>query len=245
MEFFNSLEKGDRAVDVVVRELLRSVESPLRSAVVSRYGGLEYPTCSDSERSLMERTFLNPHWYYETSAHYRSSSRPWKPCAVEDLMLATTKLVGTTKLAKGSANGHIALSIFAVKTEVLAIESALEKSVEKDFYISDLFDVFRAVQERSKFDETVWQKALSVTSSFPRPTPTCCTRSRRTSTICHPLLYRKPSALLESRKPKRQEKSHRLFARTWSFCVWSIADSQHQVGAKFRDSIIEQYLFSY
>jgi hypothetical protein len=41
----------------------------------------------------------------------------------------------------------------ALKAEVLAIESALVKCVEKDFYVSDLWDIFRAVQERSVFEE--------------------------------------------------------------------------------------------
>jgi hypothetical protein len=31
-------------------------------------------------------------------------------------------------------------------------------------------------------------------------------------------------------------------AMTWSFCVWHIADSQHQVAPEFRNSIIQDYL---
>jgi hypothetical protein len=70
MEFLNSLENRFGAVDVVVRQLLRSGVSPLRSAVVNRYGGLEQLAYSDSERELIEKTFQNPTWYFEASAHY-------------------------------------------------------------------------------------------------------------------------------------------------------------------------------
>ena len=57
MQFLKGLENRHRAVDVVVRELLRSGVSPLRSAVVSRYGGLEHFTYAESERALIEKTF--------------------------------------------------------------------------------------------------------------------------------------------------------------------------------------------
>jgi len=67
-KFLDSLENRFGAVDVVVRELLRADVSPLRSAVVSRYGGLEHLPYSDSQRALMEKTFLNSAWYSRTEA---------------------------------------------------------------------------------------------------------------------------------------------------------------------------------
>src|ERR1700691_3441502 len=70
IHFLKSLENRYAAVDVVVRELLRSELSPLRSAVVSEYGGVEHLTYSAPERDLMEKTFLDPKWYSEASAHY-------------------------------------------------------------------------------------------------------------------------------------------------------------------------------
>jgi hypothetical protein len=61
MEFLRSLKNRFGAVDAVVRELLRADMSPLRSAVVSRYGGVENLTYSDSERTLIEKNFPKPH----------------------------------------------------------------------------------------------------------------------------------------------------------------------------------------
>jgi hypothetical protein len=70
IKFLESLENRFGAVDVVVRELLHSEVSPLRSAVVSRYGGLEHLVYSEAEKALMDKTFLNPQWYVVASAHY-------------------------------------------------------------------------------------------------------------------------------------------------------------------------------
>src|ERR1700730_296193 len=44
----------------------------------------------------------------------------------------------------------------AAKSEVLAIEVALERGVEKDLYVTDLFDLFGAVLERSEFNPNIW-----------------------------------------------------------------------------------------
>lgn len=48
---------GFAEIDAVVRVLLRSGVSPLRSAVVKRYGGLEHLKHTDTEQELMAKTF--------------------------------------------------------------------------------------------------------------------------------------------------------------------------------------------
>jgi hypothetical protein len=116
----------------------------------------------------------------------------------------------------------------AVKTEVLVIEAALEQRVENDFYVSDLFDVFLAVQERSKFNKTVWQNPLS---NFEFPTPYAfllyaiagdlddlsCKAVQKATSQSVPLQADAPGEVAQA------------LAMAWSFCVWSIADSEHQV----------------
>jgi len=241
LQFLKSLENRHGAVDVVVREFLRSGVSPLRSAVVSRYGGWEHLTYSESERALVEKTFQNPEWYYEASAHY-----PLVISAVE--ILRSGKLdadyneVGRDYEARQGVSKRARCPIYlAAKTEVLAIKAALEGRVEKDFYVSDLFDIFRAVQERSTFDETVWQSPLS-NSEFPTPyayllyTITAdldelsCTAVREAMSRTAPQTVEAPGEIASA------------LAQCWSFCVWNIADSQQQVAREFRGSIIEQYL---
>jgi hypothetical protein len=57
LDFLGSLENRFGVVDVVVRELLRSEVSALRSAIVAKYGGVEHLAYSDGEQCLMETTF--------------------------------------------------------------------------------------------------------------------------------------------------------------------------------------------
>jgi len=128
----------------------------------------------------------------------------------------------------------------AVKTEVLAIESALEKSVEKRFYISDLFDVFRAVQERSKFDETVWQSPLS-NFEFPTPTPTCLyTITADLDDLSSTAVQKAIGSPRVKKTEAPGEVASALAGPGHSVC--GVLQTRSTGSAKFRDSIIEQYL---
>ena len=68
--FLDSLENRLQAVETVVRELLVSGTSPLQSAVVERFRGIEHLRYTDAERKLIDSTFENPLWYHDTNAHY-------------------------------------------------------------------------------------------------------------------------------------------------------------------------------
>lgn len=241
MRFLKSLENRLGAVDVVVRELLRSDVSPIRSAVVSRYGGLEHLTYSDSERALMDRSFQNPEWYVTANAHY-----PLVMSAVEALrsgrLDADYNDIGRDYEANQGISKRSHCPIYlAAKTHVLAIEAAIERCVENDLYVSDLTDVFRAVQERSKFNETVWQ---SSSSNHEFPTPYAYLLYQIGEDLNH-LSATALKRATSQHAPWRVEKPGRLaqdLAKTWSFCVWSIADSEGQVSPEFRKYSIEQYL---
>jgi hypothetical protein len=241
MPFLESLENRHGAVDVVVRELLRAGVSPIRSAVVSKYGGLEHLAYPDVERELIERTFQNPEWYFDAGAHY-----PLTISAVEALRSGKLDTVYNDvgrdyEASQGISTRSRCPIYLAIKTEVLAIQAALERRAEKDFYVTDLFDIFRAVQERSKFDKTVWQSSLS-NSEFPTP---------------YAYLLYEIASDLESLSANALKKATakgapplangpgdvaRSLVLTWSFCVWNIADSQGQVSPEFRNHVIQRYL---
>jgi hypothetical protein len=240
-KFLESLENRFGAVDVVVRELLRADVSPLRSAVVSRYGGLEHLPYSDSERELIEKTFQNPTWYSETRADY-----PLTISAMEALrsgkLDAEYNDIGRDYEADQGISKRSRCPIYlAVKTHVLAIEAALEQGVEKDFYVSDLFDVFRAVQERSDSNETVWE-APRGNSEFP--TPYAFLLYTITADLEDLSCTAVRTATRQSEPPKTgpPREVAQALAQNWSFCVWRIADSWQRVTPKFRNYIIEQYL---
>jgi len=241
MEFLNSLENRFGAVDVVVRQLLRSGVSPLRSAVVNRYGGLEQLAYSDSERELIEKTFQNPTWYFEASAHY-----PLVILAIETLrsgkLDANYNEVGRGYEATQGVSERAYCCIYlAVKTEVLAIEAALEGRSENDFYVSDLFQIFDAVLERSRFTKAVWESPLS-NPEFPTPYAyllyeiTADFRALSAAAIRVATSHTFPS---QAQEPGRVAQD---LAQNWSFCIWRIADSEDRVSLPFRNDVTEEYL---
>jgi hypothetical protein len=240
LSFLNSLQNPLGAVQVVVRESLLSEISPMRSVVVSKYGGLEHLTYTDAQRALIEKTFQKPQWYVASNAHY-----PLLMAAVE--ALRSGKLdsdyndIGRDyEASQGiSARAHCPIYI-ATKTEVLAIEAGIEQRVEKDFYVTDLFDIFNMVQERSKFSQAVWENS-NANREYPTPF----------AYLLHEIawdLYSLSRTAIHSATSKTEvqraeppgEVAHAL-ALTWSLCVWNIAGSE-QVGSQFRDHIIEEYL---
>jgi hypothetical protein len=241
MRFLESLENRFGAVDVVVRELLRCDSSPLLSAVVARCGGVEHLVYSDSERELMEKTFENPKWYVTASAHY-----PLIISAVE--ALRSGKLdnlyngVGRDYEASQGISGRSSCPIYlAVKTEVLAIEAALGKRVEDDFYVSDLWQIFSAVLERSNFEENVWESPLS-NREFPTPYAYLL---YEISSDLRALSANALQSATANGKPPVADAPNRVardLAQNWSFCIWHIADSQGRVSPEFRNDVIRQYL---
>jgi hypothetical protein len=240
VRFLRSLEDRLGAVEVVVRELLRSDISPLRSAVVLRYGGVEHLTYSDSERALVEQTFQKPEWYSETNAHYPLTMAALEPLRTGELDSVYNDVGRHYEASQGISTRSRCPVYLASKTQVIAIETALEKRVEKDFYVTDLWDIFRAVLERSKFNEAVWQSPLS-NHEFPTPyayllyqiagdLSDLSGKALQAATPTDSCLAAEPGQIA------------RALAMTWSYCVWRIAASQDQVSPEFRNGVIREYM---
>jgi len=239
--FLASLENRFGAVDSVVRELLLSDASPLRSAVVSVYGGLERLTYSNSQRALFERTFQNPRWYLEAQAHY-----PLVISAVEALRsgefdTAYNDLGRDYEADQGVSSRARCPVYLAMKTEVLAIKAGIRDGSDEDFYVTDLWDIFRHVHERSKFDESIWESSLG---NWEFPTPYAY------------LLYEIVGDIDDLSGQAVQKAAHgsqgglatkpgrlaRDLAMTWSFCTWCVATSENEVSSQFRSYLIKRNL---
>ena len=232
--FLRSLENRFAAVDVVTRDLLRSGVSPLRSAVVSMYGGLEHLVYSDAEQALIEKTFQNPEWYFDASAHY-----PLVISAVEELRSgkydSSYNDVGRDYEASQGISARSRCPIYlAAKTEVLAIKTALEAGVDRDFYVTDLWDIFRSVQERSRFDRSVWESPLS-NSEFPTPYAYLLYEIAGDLRDLSATAVKTSTSKTDAPRVEGPRRLAKDLALTWSFCVWRIADSEGQVARGFRN----------
>ena len=239
MKFLKTV--GFAEIDAVVRVLLRSEVSPLRSAVVKRYGGQEHLKYTDEEQELMAKTFETPEWYTSARAGY-----PLLISALE--ALRTGKLdddyndVGRDYEADQGISRRSHCPVYlAEKTVVIAIESAIEKKFEEDLYVSDLWDIFRAVLERSRFEENIWESPLSH-PEFPTPYAYLL---YEINMDLRNLSAKAVEASIPSSKPPLAVPPGRValdLARQWSYCVWMISGSEGQVSPDFRKYAIKQYL---
>jgi hypothetical protein len=241
LKLLDSLENRHGAIGAVVRELLRSEESPLRAAVIDRYQGLEHNVYSPEQRALIEKTFQNPEWYLQASAHY-----PLVISATEALRSGKFDVEYNSsgrdyEATQGTSRRASCPIYLAVGAEALAIEAALERRVEQDFYSTDLFQIFVAVQEKSNFDEQVWNDPRN-NHEFPTPFAyllyTIASHLEELTRIA--IRHATPAA--STGEIVAPDDVVEQIVRSWSVCVWNIADSVHEVSPIFRRSIVKQYL---
>jgi hypothetical protein len=241
--FLEALDNRFAAVDVVVRKLLRSEISPLRSAVVKIYGGLEHAAYPEEEQKLMEGTFQNPSWYVKAFAHY-----PLVISTVEELRSGELDSeyngIGRDYAASQGISRRAYCPVYlAVKTEVLAIEAAIEHRSEDDLYVSDLSDAFRAILERSEFKPGLWEGDLA-NPEFPTPYAYLLyeigSDFRDLSAKAVQEATSKNNGARQIQTPGRI--AHDL-AKNWCFFVWSIAEPMTTgVSDRFRDATIQSYV---
>ena len=157
-----------RVTNNIMREFVIAYTSPLHSAIVSEYGGREHTRITEEERKLVDKTLQNPEWYMGVRADY-----PLIVFAVEELSSGKFDISYNQKNENYSASQgestRLSCPIYlALKTHVLMLEEAIEKEREDDYYVSDLFDLFRNVYEHSKYDKNVWE---NMDARLESPTP--------------------------------------------------------------------------
>jgi hypothetical protein len=239
LSFWKSLENPLGSIDVVVRALLRSELSPLRSAVVNAYGGIEHANYPDAERSVMKKTFLNPEWYESTRADY-----PLLMTALEQLATGKNDRDYNNPdgqyYASQGFSGRVYCPIYlAMRTQVLALKAAIQTKYEGDLYSTDLFDLFRHILQRSHYDRAIWKSDLGYWE-FPTPYAYLLySINEDLRDLCRTGLESATDASLGVLPPGEVVQQ---IARAWSLCIWVIADSEEQVSEAFRKAIIERYL---
>lgn len=241
LKLLDSLENRHSAVDAVIRALLRSDESPLRAAVVSKYGGLEHAAYSSEQSSLIESTFQNPDWYYEAGAHYPLVISAMEALRSGKLDVEYNSSGRDYEATQGTSRRASCPIYLAAGAEALAIEAAVEQRVERDFYSTDLFQIFVAVQEKSNFDEKVWSDPRN-NSEFPTPFAYLLYTITSYLEDLSRFAIQQATSLQSPNEDGAPGGVAEQIVRSWSVCVWSIADSTKEVSSEFRLSIIRQYL---
>jgi hypothetical protein len=236
-----SLENRLQAVEVVVREMISAGSSPLQSAVVERYGGIEHLLFADAERRIISATFQNPDWYHDTNAHY-----PLTITAIDKMQSGELddayNLADENYVSRQGVSRRATCPIYlAIKTEVLAIDAAIAAGVERDFYVSDLFDIFRNILQRSKFDPSAFRVA---TGPYVDYTP----YSYLLEVIASDLEDLVKSAAQQSVKNNATQPDQSApgrvgidLVRMWAFCIWWLMGSPNKIDPGLRERIVERY----
>ncbi len=157
-----------RVTNNIMREFVAVRTSPLHLAIVSEYGGREHTRITNEDRKLIDKTLQNPEWYMSVRADY-----PLIIFAVGELASGKFDISYNQNdenyISSQGEGTRLSCPVYlALKTHVLMLKKAIEIEGEDDYYVSDLFDLFRNVYDHSKFDEDVWEN-IEANSDFPTP----------------------------------------------------------------------------
>jgi hypothetical protein len=239
--FLESLGNRLQAVDVVVRELLVAESSPLQAAVVNRFGGIEHLQYTDIDKTLIESTFEEPDWYHDTYAHYpliitvmnviESGTFDDAYNRVDENYVATQ---GISKRAKCPL-------FLASKTEVMALYAAVGMGSEKDFYISDLWQIVQKIYSRSKYDRVAAESTLGIYDPY---TP----YSFLLNEIMNDFENLTEEAVRKSVEKEKYAPQNAKPARTgkelvrfWFLSLWEVMGRTDAINPAHLDAMVERY----
>lgn len=239
--FLESLDNRLQAVDVVVRELLVAESSPLQSAVVNRFGGIEHLQYTDLDKKLIESTFEDPDWYHDTYAHYPLIITVMNVIESGTLDVAYNRVDENYVATQGISKRAKCSLFLAIKTQVMALDAAVEMGSEKDFYISDLWQIVQKIYSRSKYDVVAAQPTLGIYDPY---TPYSfllneimddfenLTRQAVRKSV------EKDKYAPQDAKPMPTGKE---LVRFWFLSIWEVMDRTNAINPAHLDSMVERY----
>ncbi|WP_263384786.1 hypothetical protein [Granulicella arctica] len=239
--FLESLESRLHSVETVVREILAAETSPLQAAVVRRFGGIEHQQFTSSDETLIESTFQNPHWYHDTNAHYPLIITAMNK--IESGVLDVPyNLSDENYVAKqGVSKRANCLLYLAIKTEVLALDSAVDLGVEEDFYISDLWQILMKIYSHSKYDVAALESASGPHIPF---TPYSYLLTEITSDF-EDLIRNAVAVSVRNSGVAPQDASPSSTGTTlvkfWCLSIWELMSEPGRIDPEHLDEIVERY----
>jgi hypothetical protein len=234
-----SLENRLQAVETVVREILMAGASPLQSAVVEKYEGIEHLQYTDSERSLIAATFENPHWYHDTNAHYPLIITAINRIESGELDTLYNQPDENYVATQGVSKRATCALYLAIKTEVIAIGSAVDESVEEDFYISDLWQILTKIYSHSKYGAVLAKGGL-----YAPHTPYTYLMNEIASDFedltgrAVQMSVQRNQGIPEDSKPSMTGVT---LVRMWCLSIWKLMSEPNRINPDHLDQIVERY----
>jgi hypothetical protein len=240
-QFMEPLENRLVAVENVVRELLLAQASPLQSAVVARFGGNEHLQCTDDEGRLIEATFENPTWYHDTNAHY-----PLIITAINQIesgeLNAPYNLPDESYIAHQGVSKRSTCPLYlAIKTEVIALEAVVKAADERDFYISDLWQILMKIYEHTKWDSNVVNPPLfgEPTTPYSYLLNEIASDFEKLTENAVQISLKENGTSLTSSKP---DGTGRTLVKFWCLSVWELMSEANRLDPNLLDRIVERYI---
>jgi hypothetical protein len=238
--FLDSLKNRFQAVEVVTREMLTAEASPIQSAVVATYGGIEHLVYTSQEKELIESTFLNPDWYHAANAHYPLIITAVNKIQSGELDAAYNRPDENYLARQGVSRRSRCPVYLAIKTEVMAIERAIELGNEKDFYISDLFQILQKVFEHSTFDVVATQTCGPRADHTPYSYLIETIASDLESLTEEAVRQSVKTSLASGEEPKPTQNGI-ILLRMWSFSICLLMGKPGHIDPALRDQIVDRY----
>ncbi|MBN1362338.1 MAG: hypothetical protein JW993_17215 [Sedimentisphaerales bacterium] len=224
-EVVKKLPYRNGPVDSVIRALMLEPSSPLCVSVAHSYGTKDPPFSPEDDWELLERTVENPSWYIELRADY-----PLLMVACEALDSGRLDLAYNRNdelyIAHQGRTTRTRCPVFlALKAHVLVLRRAVQAQQDRDFYVSDLYDLFMTVCDHSVYEPAVWRNPRANTEY---PTPFVFLMRQILLDL---------SSLFTECHCHRKDRPGQLgsdIVRIWAFCLIYLAGSKGKVSDEFK-----------
>ena len=232
-KFIEKLTDRFDTTNNLMRVLVGAETSPLHSAIVAKYGGREHTRPTEDEWKLIEKTLQNPEWYMSIRADYPLIIFAYETVASGELD-ERYNLKGDLYIAHQGESTRLRCPIYlALKTHVLMLKKAIENEGEDDYYVSDLWDLFRNICDHSRYDESVWEDR---DANREYPTPFAYLMKQIFSDLedlCN-------DSYKQGDRPPGRIGSDLI--RTWPTCVAHLGNSREKVSGMFKYELVRYYL---
>ena len=232
-KLINKLTDRFAASNNLMRTLVIAQASPLHSSIVAAYGGREHTRPTEVEWMLIEKTLQNPGWYMNVRADYPIIVYAYEKIASKEFDFAYNQKDDLYTAHQGESSRLRCPIYLALKTHVLMLKKAIETNGEDDYYVSDLWDLFRNVSEHSQYDKNVWEDR-DVNREYPTP-----------------FAFLMKEILADLKNLCREDYKHgnkhprRIgcdLIRTWATCIANLGYSRDKVSDYFKCECFGYYL---
>lgn len=212
--------------DNLMRDLIVKEYSILQKYVAHACGGAEYQNYTDAEKKLIDVTLAEPHWYIDLRIDY-------------SLLIFACERLNSGKLdVDYNSNDNLYLNRQGISSRIqcplylfiqihsMMLLGVIEKKLfDRDYYVSDLSQIFIYICDRSNYNKQIWQNQIAILTT---PTP----YSYLLDLIL--LNFYQISNDLVNCGDKKCDDFAKTVITSWIVCLWHLSISSNRVSYDFK-----------